>query len=84
MSDAIAEFSEKTDSKPFQYSLGNWGWEQVWVWGHRLGQSWRINGDIKPWWSSIASIIDQASFNYWSTDFYGRNDLDIMEVGNTG
>jgi alpha-galactosidase len=35
------------------------------------------------WWSSIASIIDQASFNYWSTDFYGRNDLDIMEVGNT-
>jgi hypothetical protein len=54
------------------------------VWGKSITQSWRINRDIKPWWNSIASIIDQASFNYRLTDFYGRNDMDIMEVGNTG
>lgn len=24
------------------------------------------------------------SLQYWATDFYGRNDMDIMEVGNTG
>ena len=83
MSDAIATFAKSTHSKPFEYSLCNWGWENVWIWGHRLGHSWRINGDIKPWWSSIAATIDQASFSYWATDFYGRNDLDIMEVGNT-
>jgi alpha-galactosidase len=83
MADAIATVAEKTKSKPFQYSLCNWGWNQVWVWGGRLGQSWRIDGDIKPWWNSIAAIIDQASFIWYATDFYGRNDMDIMEVGNT-
>jgi alpha-galactosidase len=83
MSDAIATFAKSTHSKPFEHSLCNGGWEKVWIWSHRLSHSWRINGDIKPWWSSIAAIIDQASFSYWATDFYGRNDLDIMEVGNT-
>lgn len=82
MSDAIAELAEKTNSTPVQFSLCEWGWQQPWVWGKRLGQSWRINGDIKPWWSSIASIINTASFQYWSTDFYGHNDMDILEVGN--
>jgi alpha-galactosidase len=38
--------------------------------------------NIKPWWGSIAATIGQASFSYWATDFYGRDDLDIMEVGN--
>ena len=84
MANAIAEYSKKTGDKPFLFSLCEWGWQQPWVWGKIMAQSWRINGDIKPWWDSIASIIDQASFNYWSTDFYGRNDMDIMEVGNTG
>lgn len=84
MADAIAKKAEETGNMPFEYSLCEWGWEQPWIWGRRLSQSWRINGDIKPFWSSIASIIDQASFNYWATDFYGRNDMDILEVGNTG
>ena len=84
MAAAIAKLSEDTKTEPFLFSLCEWGWQQPWVWGNSIAQSWRINGDIKPWWDSIASIIDQASFNYWSTDFYGRNDMDIMEVGNTG
>lgn len=84
MSSAIATFAATTNSTPFEFSLCEWGWQQPWIWGSRISQSWRINGDIKPWWSSIASIIDQASFSYWATNFYGRNDMDIMEVGNTG
>jgi alpha-galactosidase len=54
------------------------------VMGKRLGHSWRINGDIKPWWSSLTTIIDLASFHYGVTDFYGRNDLDMLGIGNTG
>ncbi|KAK2799834.1 hypothetical protein FQN50_008355 [Emmonsiellopsis sp. PD_5] len=84
MANAIAEFAEETDTTPFQFSLCEWGWQQPSVWGARLGQSWRITGDIKPWWSTLAAIIDTASFNWWSTNFYGRIDMDILEVGNTG
>ena len=84
MFNAIAEVSKSTGNVPFELSLCEWGWEQPWIWGKRISHSWRINGDIKPYWSSIAKIINQASFNYWATDFYGHNDMDIMEIGNTG
>ena len=84
MADAIAQVAETTGNPPFEYALCEWGWQQPWIWANRVAQAWRINGDIKPWWSSIASIIDQGSFNYWATDFYSHNDMDIMEVGNTG
>ncbi|KAI0127193.1 alpha-galactosidase [Xylariales sp. AK1849] len=84
MADAIVQVAASTGQPPFQFSLCEWGWQQVFVWGSRISHSWRINGDIKPWWSSITSIIDQASFSWWASDFYGHNDMDIMEVGNTG
>ena len=84
MANAIAAHAHKTHSTPIWLSLCEWGWQQPWIWGKRLGHSWRINGDIKPWWNSLASIIDQASFQYWSSDFYGHNDMDMLEVGNTG
>ncbi|KAF2648755.1 glycoside hydrolase family 27 protein [Lophiostoma macrostomum CBS 122681] len=35
-------------------------------------------------WSALTAIIDNASFHYWATNFYGHNDMDILEVGNTG
>ncbi|KXL44157.1 glycoside hydrolase family 27 protein [Acidomyces richmondensis BFW] len=84
MSDAIAAFAAKIHRPPFIFYLCEWGWQQPWIWGRRISQGWRIDGDIKPYWSAIASIIDQASFQYWASDFYGRNDMDILEVGNTG
>ncbi|KAK7177383.1 glycoside hydrolase family 27 protein, partial [Paraphaeosphaeria sporulosa] len=84
MADAIASRSTKTKQPPFWFSLCEWGWQQLWIWGKRLGHSWRINGDIKPWWSAITAIIDIASFQYWATGFYGHNDLDLLEVGNVG
>lgn len=83
MADAIADYAEETETTPIQYALCEWGWQQPSVWAKRLGQSWRITGDIKPWWSLLADIINTASFSYWDTDFYGRIDMDILEVGNT-
>ena len=84
MADAIASRSTETKQPPFWLSLCEWGWQQPWIWGKRLGHSWRINGDIKPWWGAITAIIDIASFQHWATDFYGHNDLDMLEVGNVG
>jgi alpha-galactosidase len=84
MSDAIASHAAQTQSEPFWLSLCEWGWQQPWIWGKHIGHSWRINGDIKPWWSAIAAIIDQASFLSMGSGFYGHNDMDMLEVGNTG
>ncbi|KAK3647404.1 hypothetical protein LTR22_013835 [Elasticomyces elasticus] len=83
MASAIEEFAAQTGIT-FEYSLCEWGWQQPWIWGRRMAQAWRNDGDIKPYWSALAAIIDQASFQYWGSDFYGHNDMDILEVGNTG
>ena len=32
-------------AKPVVFSLCEWGWSQVWVWGKQLGQSWRVSTD---------------------------------------
>ncbi|KAK4109354.1 glycoside hydrolase family 27 protein [Canariomyces notabilis] len=84
MVDAIRDRAEKTKTRPFQLALCEWGWQQPWIWGHRLGQSWRTGGDIRPWWSALASILNQASFIASATNFYAHNDFDMLEVGNTG
>jgi alpha-galactosidase len=83
MADAIDTRAKKTKSQPVQLALCEWGWQQPWIWAGRLGQSWRISGDIRPWWSALASIINRASFIASETHFYAHNDLDILEVGNT-
>lgn len=83
MSDAISARAEATKSRPFQFALCEWGWQHPWVWAGRLGQSWRVGGDIRPWWSALAKIINQASFIAPETNFYSRNDFDMLEVGNT-
>jgi len=82
MSQAIARLSKSSGKPPILFSLCQWGRVQPWIWARRLGQSWRTTGDINAWWSSLASIINENSFFASATDFYGRNDLDILEVGN--
>ncbi|KAI0070323.1 glycoside hydrolase [Panus rudis PR-1116 ss-1] len=84
MSDAIAELAKKTKKPPMIFSLCEWGWSQVWLWGKQLGQSWRTTGDIGPNWSSLTNIINFNSFITSATDFYGRNDLDMLQLGNGG
>ena len=84
MAEAIEARAKESGEAPFQLALCEWGWQQPWVWAGRLGQSWRVGGDIRPWWSALAGIINQASFIASETRFYARNDFDMLEVGNTG
>ncbi|RDX52658.1 glycoside hydrolase family 27 protein [Lentinus brumalis] len=79
---AIAQLAKDTGNPPLILSLCEWGEEQPWLWARRYGQSWRTTGDISPDWGSIANIINQNSFIAWASDFYGHNDMDILEVGN--
>ncbi|KAK3356336.1 hypothetical protein B0T25DRAFT_565715 [Lasiosphaeria hispida] len=67
MADATKTHVSKT-LQPFQFALCDRG---------ALGE------DIRPWWSALAAIINQASFIATKTHFYARNDLDMLEVGNT-
>ncbi|OJT03178.1 hypothetical protein TRAPUB_6226 [Trametes pubescens] len=82
MADAIAALAKSSGKPPLVFSLCEWGEEQPWLWARRFGQSWRTTGDISPDWGSIASIINQNSFIAWASDFYGHNDMDILEIGN--
>ncbi|KAF7985791.1 hypothetical protein HWV62_423 [Athelia sp. TMB] len=83
MADAIASYAAKTNTQPFSLALCEWGWQQVQIWGKTVAQSWRIDNDIEPFWWSITSIINTASFIAPQTDFYGHNDMDMLQVGNT-
>ncbi|PPQ75266.1 hypothetical protein CVT24_007439 [Panaeolus cyanescens] len=82
MSNAIKNLSIKSGKPPILFSLCQWGRQQPWIWAKRLGQSWRTTGDIEARWHSLTYIMNENSFFAWSSDFYGRNDLDILEVGN--
>jgi alpha-galactosidase len=72
------------------YSLCNWGQARVDTWGNKTGHSWRSSGDIIDAWSGrfafdnswgITNIINQASFFWNATDFWGHGDWDMLEVG---
>ncbi|CAE6423062.1 unnamed protein product [Rhizoctonia solani] len=84
MRDALIAVAKKAKKVPIVFSLCEWGWDQVWLWGKEVGQSWRTTGDIAPTWSSLAHIINFNSFITSSTDYYGRNDLDMvsLQIGN--
>jgi alpha-galactosidase len=84
MQEAIADVAQNTGHPPLIFSLCEWGWQQVWLWGASVGQSWRTFGDIAPQWDSLAAIIDFNSFITTATDFYQRNDLDMLQLGNGG
>jgi len=82
MADAIANLSATSGQPPLLFSLCQWGREQPWLWARTLGQTWRTTDDIDADWDHLASIINQNSFITWASDFYGHNDMDILEVGN--
>ncbi|KAG9087119.1 hypothetical protein FS749_003154 [Ceratobasidium sp. UAMH 11750] len=54
----------------------------VWTWGARVGHSWRMSGDSSASWSYITSIIKQNVQYLQYVDFWARNDMDMMEIGN--
>ncbi|KAL0959538.1 hypothetical protein HGRIS_011251 [Hohenbuehelia grisea] len=80
MADAIADLAKTSGKPPMILSLCEWGRAEPWLWGRTLGQSWRTTGDIEPTWEAITAIINQNSFYSWAADFYGHNDMDIMEM----
>lgn len=82
MSNAIKDLAKTSGRIPMLFSLCQWGRLQPWIWARELGQTWRTTDDIGANWRSLAGIINQNSFHAWASDFYGHNDLDILEVGN--
>jgi len=84
MANAISQVATRRQAQPMLFSLCEWGWSQVWLWGKQFGQSWRTTGDIAAQWNSLAAIINFNSFLTASTDFYGRNDMDMLQLGNPG
>ncbi|KAJ8693945.1 hypothetical protein PTI98_008886 [Pleurotus ostreatus] len=82
MADALEELSATSGHHPFTFALCQWGWNQVWQWGKQFGHSWRTTNDIAPHWDALANVINFNSFITQATDFYGHNDLDILQLGN--
>ncbi|OJJ32785.1 hypothetical protein ASPWEDRAFT_42819 [Aspergillus wentii DTO 134E9] len=64
------------------YSLCEWGQADVNQWGNETGSSWRMSGDITPYWSRISDIANENSFMMNYVDFWGHPDPDMLEVGN--
>lgn len=82
MHTALQQLAAETEKPPMLYSLCQWGEREPWLWARRFAQSWRTTMDIDPYWGSIMKILDANSFIAWASDFYGHNDMDILEVGN--
>ncbi|KAI6716727.1 alpha-galactosidase B [Diplocarpon mali] len=64
------------------YSICSWGLAGVNSWGNATGNSWRSSGDIDESWARIMEIFNFNSFQLNSVGFWGRNDPDMLEVGN--
>lgn len=84
----------KKAGRPIVFSLCEWGDNDPWEWAERVGNMWRISGDIYPCfdceykhpenWSSwgFMKIIDMRKGirKYSGPDHW--NDFDMLEVGN--
>ena len=91
MGDALQQQQQQgqNSTSTIQYSLCAWGHAHVERWGNQTGHSWRMWGDIMPRWDGkeqwswgLMPIVKQASLTWSWTDFWGRNDWDMLEVGN--
>ncbi|MFL6352610.1 MAG: glycoside hydrolase family 27 protein [Bryobacteraceae bacterium] len=71
--------------RPIVYSLCQYGREQVWAWGAKVGGNlWRTTGDISDDWSSMETIgFKQAEISAYIKPGHW-NDPDMLEVGNGG
>lgn len=65
------------------YSLCDWGQAAVGSWGNATGNSWRMSSDIDPSFARILAILNENAFELdGTTDFWGHNDADMLEIGN--
>ncbi|KAL4265864.1 Alpha-galactosidase [Pleurotus pulmonarius] len=68
--------------RPIEFAICSWGEGHVWEWGSRVGHSWRMTKDSRPQWSFVKSFIETNVAHLSKTDFFGHNDMDMMEIGN--
>lgn len=79
--DALTQVQQETGKMLF-YSLVEWQSFDAWTWGPALANSWRIYDDIQSDWGRITAILNNASFIGNFSNFWGHNDLDMLENGN--
>lgn len=85
--DAIAECG-----KPMVLSICNWGWDQPWLWGKKMGQLWRTTGDLINNWDckldwgglGLLQVLDKQIGLEPYHGISGWNDPDMLQVGNSG
>lgn len=69
--------------RPIVYSLCQYGWDNVWAWGLKVGgNTWRTTIDINDSWSQMTVIgFQQAGLAKFAGPGHW-NDPDMLEVGN--
>ncbi|KAF9567826.1 glycoside hydrolase family 27 protein [Agrocybe pediades] len=78
---ALTQVKAET-GKSLVYTLVEWNSFDAWTWGPNTANAWRIYDDIQANWGRIKQILNQASFIGNYSNFYGHNDLDMLENGN--
>jgi alpha-galactosidase len=75
----------QASGRPIVYSLCQYGLEDVWKWGDKVGGNlWRTTGDIQDTWKSMEEIgFKQAEINEYVKPGHW-NDPDMLEIGNGG
>jgi alpha-galactosidase len=71
--------------RPIVFSLCQYGWDDVWEWGARVGGNlWRTTGDIQDNYARMAEIgFSQNKLQKYAGPGHW-NDPDMLEVGNGG
>jgi len=71
--------------RPIVYSLCEYGIEDVWKWGQKVGGNlWRTGYDINDSWNRMAEIgFNQEAYSPYAGPGHW-NDPDMLEVGNGG
>ncbi|VDB95296.1 unnamed protein product [Peniophora sp. CBMAI 1063] len=67
---------------PVQFSLCIWGVDSPYLWGAKVGHSWRMSGDSSASWSYITQIMASNAQYLSYVTFGAHNDMDMMEIGN--
>lgn len=79
--------------RPVVFSVCEWGDNEPWKWGEKIGHLWRISGDITPCWDCELGHGTWSSWGLWRIIDMRKgiraasgpghwNDFDMMEVGN--
>ncbi len=70
--------------RPIVLSICEWGLNQPWDWGPKVGHLWRVTDDIEDNWRSLVWIVNSAAAHHGAAGPGHWNDPDMLEVGNGG